>query len=190
MKLALQGVVRSLGIVLILGISGCGTSATTIPTEVPQATSLPSAAPAQLVQNERQTISEAEQLAGFNVLEPSYLPKGVSLDFADYQNSPSPAATLHFKIVHEVYGDMGAFFQIMQEPQASAPPDTTSCGEVTQGCEILTIGDKQVVYRLYEGGTEGLSWYAGGFAFRLLRTAGEPNKVYKDELVHVVDSLK
>jgi hypothetical protein len=148
------------------------------------------AAPAQQVNNDRHTIQEVEQLAGLDILEPAYLPRGVSFDFATYQDSPLHLATLHFKIVHEVYGDMGSFFQIAQELQSSAPPDTTSCGEVTVGCEILSIGDKQVVYRLNAGGTEGLNWYADGSVFRLLRTAGEPNKTYKDELVNVVASMK
>ena len=85
---------------------------------------------------------------------------------------------------------MGPFFQITQEPQTEARPDTTSCGNVTQGCEVLSINDMTVVYRLNPGGTEGLDWYADGFAFHLLRTAGEPDKVYKDELVKVVESMK
>jgi hypothetical protein len=52
------------------------------------------------------------------------------------------------------------------------------------------MGDMQVVYHLNPAGPEGLDWYEDGFAFRLLRTAGEPNKVYKEELVHVVASMK
>jgi hypothetical protein len=31
---------------------------------------------------------------------------------------------------------------------------------------------------------------ADGFAFRILRTAGEPNKIYKDELLKVIGSMK
>jgi hypothetical protein len=47
-----------------------------------------------------------------------------------------------------------------------------------------------VVYRQSPAGPEGLDWYADGFVFRLLRTAGEPTKIYKDELVKVVESMK
>jgi len=39
-------------------------------------------------------------------------------------------------------------------------------------------------------GLNGLDWFNDGVAFRLLRTAGEPNKVYKDELMKVVDSMQ
>jgi hypothetical protein len=159
-------------------------------TPASQPTLATDAPPAQQINNDPQKVAEVEKLAGFDVREPAYLPNGVSFDFATYQASPTPAATLHFKIVHEIYGDMGSFFQILQESQTVAPPDTTSCGVAVEGCEILSIGDMQVVYRLNTGGTEGLNWYTDGFAFRLLRTAGEPNKVYKDELVRVVASMK
>ena len=136
------------------------------------------------------TIAEVEELAGFDVKEPTYLPTGVSLDYAAYEKSPNPYVTLQFKIVHETYGDMGAFFQIVQEAQEVAPPDTISCGQAVNGCEIISVGDMPVVYRLNPAGTEGLDWYANGFSFHLLRTAGEPNKVYKDDLVNVVASMK
>jgi len=137
------------------------------------------------------TIAEAEKLAGFNVQEPAYLPEGVSFDFATYQEMPNPSVTLYFKIIHAQFGDMGVFFQILQELQEKAPPDVTSCDLSTDGiCEILQFGAIPVVYHHYSGGTEGLDWYYDGFAYRLLRTAGEPGKVYKDELVKVVDSMK
>ena len=138
----------------------------------------------------KHTMAEVEELAGFDVREPKYLPTGVSLDYATYQKSPSPYVTLQFKIVHETYGDMGAFFQIVQEAQEVAPPDTISCGQAADGCEVISIDDIPVVYRLNPGGTEGMDWFADGFSFHLLRTAGEPNKVYKDELVSVVASMK
>jgi hypothetical protein len=135
-----------------------------------------------------------EELGGFHVLEPGYLPAGVSLDFASFEEIPAPAAVLHFNFVHEQYGNMGALFQIRQEPQTEAPPAALSCGEATEGCEVLHAGDVPVVYRLYESGdgasTESLEWYAGGAFFRLHRTAGEPNKIYKEELLKVLESMK
>ncbi len=109
------------------------------------------------------TIAEIEELAGFDVKEPAYAPTGVSFDFASFQKTPSPRVVLHFKLIHETYGDMGAFFQIMQEPQTEAPPDSLSCGGILEGCEILQIGNTPVVYRLNTAGTEGLDWYATVF---------------------------
>ena len=136
------------------------------------------------------SVAEAENLAGFKIQQPSYLPDGVSLDFMTYQSSLAPQVTLHYKIVHPQFGDMGGFFQLVQVPQSAAPPDTTSCATTTDGvCEVLSIGATPIVYHHYSGGTEGLDWHRDGFAFRLLRTAGEPGKVYKDELVQVVASL-
>jgi hypothetical protein len=135
------------------------------------------------------TVADAEELAGFDVKEPAYLPAGVSLDYATYQELPSPNVVLHFKIMHETYGDMGAFFQIVQEPQATASPNPTACGASGNDCEIVQLDDMIVEYRLTTP-TESLMWDADGFSFHLLRTAGEPNKVYKDELLKVVGSMK
>jgi len=52
-----------------------------------------------------------------------------------------------------------------------------------KSCE--KIGDMVVKYRLSTP-TESLIWDVDGFSFQLLRTAGEPNKIYKDELLKVV----
>lgn len=143
----------------------------------------------QAAGNTPQTIAEAETLAGFDVKEPAYVPQGVSFVSATYQATPNPNVTLQFRIVHETYGDMGNFFQIRQEVQSEAPPDVLSCGENTEGCEIIQINNMPVVYHQNPSGPEGLDWYADGFVFRLLRTAGEPNKIYKDELIKVVESM-
>lgn len=134
-------------------------------------------------------IAKVEKQAGFDVREPTYLPQGVSFDSATYQTTPNPHVILQFKIKHETYGDMGNFFQIMQEAQREAPPDVLSCGAKTEGCEVLEINNLAVVYHQNPEGPEGLDWYADGFVLRLLRTAGEPNKIYKDELIKVVESM-
>lgn len=175
-----------------LSTGSCGTAHkdAVSPANTPETNSQP-----EQTENRPLTVPEVEKLAGFDIKEPSYLPDGVSLDFATYQKVPSPNVTSHFKIVHEQFGDMGQFFQIMQEPQTQAPSDTVSCAEAATGCEVIQIGDVPVVYHLYASenqgvATEGLDWYANGFVFRLLRTAGEPNKIYKNELLKVVDSLK
>jgi hypothetical protein len=160
----------------------------------PVSTPVPSDPPGQSAEPGSLSVAEVEELAGFNVLEPGYLPTGVSLEFASFEEIPSPAAVLHFSFVHEQYGNMGALFQIRQEPQTEAPPAALSCGETTEGCEVLQAVDAPVVYRLYESGegtsTESLEWYASGVFFRLHRMAGEPDKVYKEELLKVVESMK
>lgn len=140
--------------------------------------------------NTHYTIAEVKKLAGFDVREPAYLPAGVSFEYATYQKLPSPSVTLHFKLIHETYGDMGAFFQIMQEMQQKAPADVVSCGAATDGCAVLQIKTTPVVYHRSPAGPEGLDWYRDGFTFRLFRMAGEPNKVYKEELVKVVESMQ
>ena len=193
LKKITQSMFFVLSLPIIFLISGCASGSTPVVLDpLPENTSQPdpeSTAPAeQSLSDSPYSIAEVEQLAGFDVKEPAYLPKGVTFDFATYQEQPSPNVTLYFKIVHEQYGDMGIFFQIMQEPQAEAP--AVSCGESVEGCETLQLGGLAVVYHLNDSGTEGLDWYADGFSFRLLRTAGEPNKIYKDELIKIVESTK
>lgn len=135
-------------------------------------------------------IADVEKQAGFDVKEPTYLPQGVTFDTAAYESDPNPYVILQFKIKHEEYGDMGNFFQIMQEAQSEAPADVLACGTNTEGCEVIEINNVSVVYHQNPAGPEGLDWYQDGFVFRLLRTAGEPNKIYKDELIKVVESLR
>jgi hypothetical protein len=171
--------------VLLFLIIGCAPAAT------PQITQ----APETIIDNGPHTLAEVEKMSGLDVSEPSYLPAGVSFDFATYQQSPIPSVTSQFKLVHEQYGDMGRFFQIAQEAQEEIPASAVSCGENTTGCEIIQVGSLQVVYHLYSTETagvttEGLDWYKDGFSYSLLRTAGEPNKIYKDELIKVVESIK
>lgn len=134
------------------------------------------------------TISEVEKVAGFDVREPTYLPTGVFFDHATYQSSPNPRVTLYYKLVHETYGDMGIFFQIVQEPQAEASSNPTACGVTGSDCELIPIGNIFVNYRLTSP-TESFLWDMNGFSFSLLRTAGEPNKLYKDELIKVIESM-
>lgn len=165
---------------ILLLMSGCA----------PASTAEASVPPQEGNANNLQTVADAEKLSGFDVKEPSYLPMGVSLDTVSYQSAPNPYVILQFKIIHETYGDMGNFFQIMQEAQQETPADVLSCGENAEGCEVLQINNASVVYHQNPGGTEGLDWYTDGFVFRLLRTAGEPNKVYKDELIKVVESMQ
>lgn len=133
------------------------------------------------------SIVDVEKMAGFDVREPAYLPKEVSFYFATFEKAPSPVVILRF--YHEQHRDMGTFFQISQQMEAS-PFYMTTCAESSSDvCEILQIDSTSVVYQ-YSGSTEQMDWNTDGFYFSLFRNAGEPGKVYKDELVKVIDSLK
>ncbi len=193
---------------MILWTGGCTSTATPVsseplattiplstdtvePTRLPATETLPetaSAAPPNLLDIEKQ--------AGFDVQEPAYLPEGAYLGSATYQESPHPNVTLQFNLLHPQYGDVGPFFRITQEAQANALPDPNACGADGGDCETLQTGDLLVKYRLNKStdnpgaDTELLMWDSGGFSFQLLRTAGEPNKTYKDELLKVVGSMK
>jgi hypothetical protein len=185
MKKTISFVSLTLVSILLLLVIGCA------PDSTPEAT----LAPEMIIDDEPHTVAEVEKMSGMDISEPSYLPAGVSFDFATYQQSPVPSVISQFKLVHEQYGDMGRFFQIAQEAQEEIPASAVSCGENTAGCEIVPVGSLQVVYHLYSTETagvttEGLDWYKDGFSYSLLRTAGEPNKIYKDELIKVVESMK
>jgi hypothetical protein len=147
-----------------------------------------------IIDNGPYTLAEVEEMSDLDVSEPSYLPAGVSFDFATYQQTSVPVVISQFKLVHEQYGDMGQFFQIGQKAQKGIPASAVSCGDNTEGCEVIQVGSLQVVYHLYSTetagvSTEGLDWYKDGFSYRLLRTSGEPNKIYKDELIKVMQSM-
>jgi hypothetical protein len=183
-----------LTMVLVLLMTGCTSSSMPVPAGPIQinSSSQPPNTPVAdmpLPVDAPYTVADVEILAGFDVKEPAYLPPGVTYDFATYQKSPHPNVTLHFKLIHETYGDMGAFFQIVQELQAEALSDPTACGVSGNDCELLQIGERVVQYRL-SGPTEILIWEADGFSFHLLRTAGEPGKIYKGELLKVAGSLE
>lgn len=130
------------------------------------------------------TMSEVEALAGFDVKEPAYLPVNVSFDYATYESSPNQNVTLYFN-----FGDRGKFFQIVQTPIGEAIPNPNACGVAGDECEVIQIGAVTVNYHLTPP-TESLLWDADGFSFQLFRTAGEPDKLYKDELIKVVESMR
>jgi hypothetical protein len=179
----------ALSLSMILFINGCASGfIETFPTSISPQPINTLEADVPMPTESPQSIAEVEELAGFDVKEPTYLPTGVSFDRATFQELPFPKVILHFKLIHETYGDMGAFFQILQTPQAEALPNPTACGASGNDCERIQIGDLDVNYRLTTP-TEFLMWEADGFSFHLLRTAGEPNKIYKDELLKVVGSM-
>lgn len=195
MKKTFHSAFLAFSLSVILLISGCAPALTPVALEASQTNTPPatrppesSALPEQLSNDDPHTIAEVEELAGFDVREPTYLPQGVFFEFATYQETPYRGVTLYFKFIHEQYGDMGRFFFITQEPEVGANPDPVACGVNNDACETLQIGSLPVKYRGEE--TETLMWQTDGFSFHLHRVAGEPNKIYKDELMKVVGGLK
>ena len=182
--------------ILIISLtSACASNLTPVISEPPETND---ALPTQVVERNASPepltdqplrLTEIEKRLGFDVQEPAYLPEGVYFDAATYQEAPHSSVTLQFNLVHEQYGDVGRFFLITQQDGALSNPCDSDC-------EALQIGDIQVKYRLNKSAdnpgadTEMLTWESAGFSFQLLRTAGEPNKTYKDELLKVVGSMK
>jgi hypothetical protein len=133
------------------------------------------------------SIADVKKLAGFNVKYPAYLPPDVAFYFATYEKAPGPLVTLRF--YHKQHANMGNFFQISQ--QLEAPPSYMKACDPSSStvCEKLQIGALPVVYQ-YFNPTEQLDWVTDGVYFSLFRNAGEPGKIYKDELLKVVESMK
>jgi hypothetical protein len=132
------------------------------------------------------SIADAETLSGFDVKEPAFLPADVAFYYATYEPSPYQGVTLYFLSLQ--HPDMGSFFHISQ--YVEAPPFfMASCGELpSSSCEVLETDSLHVVYQHFNP-TEQLDWSAGGFYFSLFRNAGEPGKIYKDELLQVIGNL-
>jgi hypothetical protein len=57
-----------------------------------------------------------------------------------------------------------AFFQIVLEAQEGVPPDVISCGQAVNGCEIISVGDMPVIYRLNPGAQK--AWIGMPMVFR------------------------
>jgi hypothetical protein len=82
---------------------------------------------------------------------------------------------------------MGRFFQIVQTQDSTF--FVNSCDPSSSDiCEMLQVGNTPVVYQ-FSGASERLSWQSNGFFFSLFRSAGEPGKVYKDDLLRIVESM-
>lgn len=165
----------SLSIILVLFLNGCTNASVESQVE---------AMPEANESTSTNSILEIENMAGFDIKEPTYLPEQVFFDTATYENQ---IVTLYFN-----FGERGGFFHITQVPVNKAIPNPNACGVSSDECETIQVGDIEVNYRVnppMETPTETLMWEANGFSFQLFRTAGEPNKIYKDELIKVVQSM-
>jgi hypothetical protein len=131
--------------------------------------------------------AEAEKLAGFKVKMPDYFPENVAFYYATYEKAPANVVTLFF--YHKEHANMGSFFQINQGKDAPVF-FVKSCAEVTENaCEALKLGTTPLIYQRFER-TEQLDWSVDGYYYSLLRNAGSPGMVYKDEMLKVAGSLK
>lgn len=90
--------------------------------------------------------------------------------------------------LHDEHPDMGRFFQII-EAKGKSPFFTESCEGLDNPCETIRVGSTAVVYQTL-GTNEQLDWESNGIFFSLFRSAGEPGKLYKDDLLKVVEGLK
>jgi hypothetical protein len=146
------------------------------------------------------TVSEAEALAGFDVLAPEYLPTGYAFQGAHYDSETQKVAMWYISQPGES-GGAGAFYIFQQ--YGSLPEDTTPSAAVTS----VPVGDAMGKFVrgawVYEpeGSTspqwEGkadvytLSWQKDGMAFTIVFLGGETiPPVPLDELLAIAESMK
>lgn len=132
------------------------------------------------------SVADAKTLSGIEVKAPGYLPQDVVFYFATYESDPG---VVHSQFLHQQHSQSGRFFQISQYKEAPPFYMSSCAGAASGSCEVLKIDGVPVVYQ-YLNPTEQLDWSAGGYYFSLFRNAGEPGKVYKDELVKIIASMR
>ena len=134
-----------------------------------------------------QSVADVEKLTGIDIKEPSYLPENVVFYYATYEEETDSSIILHY--YHDQHPDMGDFFRISQDSEPF-PFSITTCDDTSaEACEVLQSGTVPVVYQYYNP-TEQLDWMMDGVYYSLFRNAGEPGKVYREDLMSIINSMK
>jgi Tol biopolymer transport system component len=151
------------------------------------------------------TVQEAEELAGFDVLVPTYLPEGFKLEGADY-NSQSHVVTLRYTSllgdslntgtinIHQKRGDFPDFSKQLGLPSqshATPVPIGNMTGEFTRGAWVYDSPDTTIPRWEESADYYSLSWQNDGMSFIVdfLGDHGSP-PILLDELVAIAESLK
>jgi hypothetical protein len=148
-----------------------------------------------------QAILDIEQQAGFDVLEPSWLPGILSFDGASYD--PEQNITRIFCQYNMEGPDNTNGLVVRQEPFETAD-NCELCGVVGDSAEIETVqignftGEYVVgVWKLTDSGRiwesdpylQTLRWQANGMAFEFIYM-GNPDDVTKADLIAIAESMK
>jgi hypothetical protein len=143
------------------------------------------------------SVSEVAQLAGFDVLEPTWIPAELSFVGATYDQE------YHTARIFYRYGEETNGLVVREEP-FDQTDDCELCGKVGQGADIqpvqinVNLGEYvEGFWSLTENGPEWVSdpylktmrWQANGMAFELLYM-GPPESITIDDLTMIAESIK
>jgi hypothetical protein len=157
--------------------------------------STPTPDPASII-DANQTVQEVEKRAGFDVLEPAYLPKILHFSSASF-DPKLRIARIFYRYVYtnglllrENPYQTKADCDLCYTVGASAAVETVQIGEVkgeyVEGVWYLT--DKGPVW-MNDPYLKTLRWQANGIAFEL-GYMGPPDTVTKEDMIAVAESLK
>ncbi len=142
------------------------------------------------------TIEEAEHLAGFDILKPTYTPQFLSFSGASYESD--------HRIVRIFYRYVQSNGLVIREEPYVNTEDCELCGEVGASADVETvqIGDTtgeyvEGVWKLTDNGPvwesdpylKTLRWQANSMAFELIYM-GPPDTLTKEDLIKVARNLK
>lgn len=156
---------------------------------------MPTPDPASII-DANQTVQEVEKRAGFEVLEPAYLPNIISFTGASFDPEH------HIARIFYRYWDTNGL--VLREEPYQTNDNCELCGVVGASAAVETVQIGNVtgeyaegVWSLTENGPvwdpnpylKTLRWQANGMAFELLYM-GPPSSVTKEEMIAIAKSLK
>jgi len=142
------------------------------------------------------TVEEAERLAGYNVLEPAWLPESLTFTGATFDAESNTA-----RVFYSLFESNGLV--IRQQPLADAE-ECELCTEVGASAKIenVQIGETtgEYVAGVWKLTSEGavwestpylkrLRWQTGNMTFELMSMT-QPDRLTKKELIKIAQSLK
>ncbi len=143
-----------------------------------------------------QTVGEVEQLAGYKVLQPAWIPDALSLVGASFQPD--------HRISRVFYHDADSNSLVLVQEPFQRSEDCSLCGSIgaSASVETVTIGAApgeyvEGVWKLTDKGPvwesdpyqKTLRWQAADTAFEI-RYMGNPDSVTKDNLLAIAESIK
>ena len=155
-------------------------------------------------------IKEAELLAGFDVLEPTWIPqvlsfKGAAFESAQWQRKQNTVRIFYFFRSDKYGPGLESNGVVLTQQPIPSIEDCEICDLVGEGAEVETvqIGDRTGEYVVgvwaadeagnwiwqHEPYLQTLRWQANGMAFEILYM-GPPEEVKKEDLVAMAGSLK
>jgi Tol biopolymer transport system component len=145
------------------------------------------------------TIQEAEELAGFDVLEPSYVPQGYAFQGAAY-NAQSQAVTLQYisedtpeTTTLSIYQKRGEFPELGLPSESNTTPVAVAnvIGEVAHGAWVYDSPDTTTPRWEESDGYVSIRWQRDGMSFTVDFLGGITTPpIELQELVTVAESLK